>query len=89
LETVDGLDADDLDDGYKDAEGEEAEEDDLFLVWDLGRDEDREGEDHAVLCRLVLRDGMWDGRGERGDWRGRRETYMKMSNMMVREAMLV
>ena len=44
------MDSDYLDDGDKGAEGEEAEEDDLFAVLDVGGEEDGEGEEHAVGC---------------------------------------
>lgn len=40
---VDGLDTYDLDDGNESAETEEAVEDNLFLNWDLGFEEDGEG----------------------------------------------
>lgn len=55
-ERFDGEDADYLDDGYEDAEGEDGEENDLFAFGELEFEEHREGGDHSVMansCQYV------------------------------------
>ena len=46
-ERFDGENAHDLDDGYEDAKGEEAQDDEFFAGRDLGLDEEGEGGEHA------------------------------------------
>lgn len=58
------MDSDYLDDGDKGAEGEEAEEDDLFAVLDVGGEEDGEGEEHDYDVKSY---GQGGGGGVEGD----------------------
>lgn len=81
-ERFDGANAHDLDGGYEDAEGEEAEEDEFFAGRDLGLDEEGEGGEHAGK-RVRGREVKWR------EIKGQGETNMMTSKRMVMDAMLV